>query len=134
MPSAETVVRGADVVVAATASPTPVIQSDWVSEGSHVIAVGACLPWQRELDPALVARSRLVVDSREAALREAGDVVMGISEGHWTAAHISAELGELPARQSQSEVTVFKSLGLAVEDIWAAHMALLGVGGAPLGT
>jgi ornithine cyclodeaminase/alanine dehydrogenase-like protein (mu-crystallin family) len=134
MPSAEAVVRGADVVVAVTASPTPIIQGDWVNDGTHVIAAGACLPWQRELDPALVARSRLVVDSREAALREAGDVIMGISEGHWTAAHITAELGELPTRQNQNEVTVFKSLGLAVEDFWAAHMALLAMDGAPEGT
>ena len=122
MKNAEAVVRGADVVVAVTASPTPVIQNEWVSEGTHVIAVGACVPWQRELDPALVARARLVVDSRAAALKEAGDVVMGIAEGRWTAEHIAAELGELPARQNEREITVFKSLGLAVEDIFAAHM------------
>lgn len=124
MESAEAVVRGSDVVVAATASPTPVIQSEWVGDGTHVVAVGSCLPTQRELDPALVERARLVVDSREAALREAGDVVMGISEGRWTAAHIAAELGELPVRQNDREITVFKSLGLAVEDIFAAHLAL----------
>ncbi len=124
MDSAEAVVRGADVVVAATASPTPVIQSEWVGEGTHVIAVGSCLPTQRELDPALVAGARLVVDSRAAALKEAGDVVMGISEGRWTAAHISAELGELPKRLNDREITVFKSLGLAVEDIFAAQLVL----------
>src|SRR5207302_1064744 len=92
--NAEAVVRDADVVVAATASPTPVIQNEWVSEGAHVIAVGACIPTQRELDPALVQRSRLIVDSRAAALKEAGDVVMGITEGRWTPTHIAAELGE----------------------------------------
>ena len=124
MESAEAVVRAVDVVVAATASPTPVVQSEWVAEGAHVIGVGACRPTQRELDPALVARSRLVVDSRAAALQEAGDVVMGIAEGRWTAAHISAELGELPARQNDREITIFKSLGLAVEDLFAAHLAL----------
>jgi ornithine cyclodeaminase/alanine dehydrogenase-like protein (mu-crystallin family) len=124
MPNAEAVVRGADVVVAATASPTPVVQSEWVADGAHVIAVGACIPTQRELDPALVQRSRLVVDSRAAALKEAGDVVMGISEGLWTAAHIAAELGELPQRKDDREITVFKSLGLAVEDIFAAHLVL----------
>ena len=79
-------VHGAHVVVAVTASPTPVIQNDWVGDGVHVIAVGACLPTQREIDPALVARARLFVDSRAAALQEAGDVVMGIAEGRWTAA------------------------------------------------
>jgi thiomorpholine-carboxylate dehydrogenase len=124
MPNSEAVVRGADIVVAVTASPTPVIQSEWVADGTHVIAVGACLPSQRELDPALVQRARLIVDSRGAALKEAGDVVMGIAEGRWTASHIAAELGELPTRQNDHEITVFKSLGLAVEDIFAAHLVL----------
>jgi len=124
MPDAESVVRDADVVVAVTASPTPVVQSAWVAEGAHVIAVGACRPNQRELDPALVARSRLIVDSRAAALQESGDVIMGIAEGLWTADHIAAEVGELPARQNSTEITVFKSLGLAVEDLFAAHLVL----------
>ncbi len=124
MDNAEAVVRTADVVVAATASPVPVIQSEWVADGTHVIAVGSCRPTQRELDPALVQRARLIVDSRAAALKEAGDVVMGIAEGRWTADHIAAELGELPTRQNDREITVFKSLGLAVEDLFAAHLAL----------
>jgi alanine dehydrogenase len=124
MPSAADVVRGADVVVAATSAAAPVIQNEWVGDGTHVIAVGSCMPWQRELDPALVERARLVVDSRAAALKEAGDVVMGIAEGRWTAEHIAAELGELPSRQNDREITVFKSLGLAVEDIFAANMVL----------
>ena len=124
MENAEAVVRGADVVVTATASSAPVIQSEWVGEGTHVIAVGSCLPTQRELDPALVARSRLIVDSRAAALREAGDVLMGIAEQRWTAPHIAAELGELPVRENDREITIFKSLGLAVEDIFAAHLVL----------
>jgi ornithine cyclodeaminase/alanine dehydrogenase-like protein (mu-crystallin family) len=124
MPSAAAVVRGADVVVAATASPTPVVQNEWVKDGAHVIAVGACIPSQRELDPALVHRARLVVDSRAAALKEAGDVVIGIADGLWTANHIAAELGELPKRQNDHEITVFKSLGLAVEDIFAAHLVM----------
>jgi alanine dehydrogenase len=124
MENAEAVVRGADVVVAVTASPTPVIWSEWVREGAHIIAVGSGLPTQRELDPSLVARSRLVVDSRAAALKEAGDVVMGIAEGRWTAEHIVAELGERPLRRNDREITVFKSLGLAVEDLFAAHLVL----------
>jgi alanine dehydrogenase len=124
MDSAEAVVRGADVVVAATASATPVVDNSWVSDGAHIIAVGACVPTQRELDPALVARARLVVDSRAAALKESGDVVIGIAEGYWKADHISAELGELPARHDDREVTVFKSLGLAVEDVFAASLVL----------
>jgi alanine dehydrogenase len=122
MDSAEAVVRGADVVVTVTASPIPVVQNEWVGAGTHVIAVGSCRPTARELDPELVARARLIVDSRAAALKEAGDVVMGIAEGRWTAEHVSAELGELPARLDDREITVFKSLGLAVEDIFAAHL------------
>ncbi len=122
--SAEAVVRGSDVVVAVTASSTPVILSEWVGDGTHVIAVGACVPWQRELDPALVERARVVVDSRAAALKEAGDIVMGIAEGRWEAAHIAAELGELPTRHNDREITVFKSLGLAVEDLFAARLVL----------
>jgi alanine dehydrogenase len=122
--SAEAAVRGADVVVTVTASPTPVVTSGWVSDGAHIIAVGSCIPTHRELDPALVLRSRLIVDSRAAALKEAGDVVMGMNEGSWTADHIRAELGELPVRENDREITIFKSLGLAVEDIFAAHLVL----------
>jgi len=124
MESAEAAVRGADVVVAATPSPTPVVRNEWIGDGAHVIAVGSCLPTHRELDPALVARARLLVDSRAAALREAGDVLMGIAEGLWNQAHVEAELGELPTRHDDREVTVFKSLGLAVEDVFAAHLVL----------
>jgi ornithine cyclodeaminase/alanine dehydrogenase-like protein (mu-crystallin family) len=124
MEDAEAVVREADVVATVTASPTPVVRNEWVQAGAHVIAVGSCRSNQRELDPALVKRARLVVDSRAAALKEAGDVVMGIAEGHWTAAHIEAELGELPVRKNDHEITVFKSLGLAVEDIFAAQLVL----------
>ncbi len=128
MKSAEEVVRGADVVVTVTPSQTPVVRSEWVEDGAHVIAVGSCLPTHRELDPLLVARARLIVDSRAAALKEAGDVVMGIAEGRWTAEHIAAELGELPVRRDEREITVFKSLGLAMEDLFAAHLVLHGPG------
>ena len=92
-------------------------------------AVGACRPTQREMDPALVARARLFVDSRAAALVESGDVVLGIQEKRFGADHIVAELGELladedrPRRRSDTEVTIFKSLGLAVEDVTAADLA-----------
>src|SRR5213596_211833 len=116
---------GADLIVLVTSSPTPVIESGWVKPGAHVISVGACRPTQREMDPELVARARLFVDSREAALVESGDVVLGIQEGRFAAEHIVAEIGELVdyGRRSDSEVTVFKSLGLAVEDVTAAQLA-----------
>lgn len=127
--TAEAAVRGADVVVLVTASPAPVLDSAWVADGAHVISVGACRPDQREMDPALVARASLFVDSRAAALVESGDVVMGITEGRFTAEHVRGELGELvlgrvPGRNSHSEITVFKSLGMAVEDVVAADLVL----------
>jgi alanine dehydrogenase len=126
--SAEAAVRGADVIVLATASSTPVIEDAWVRPGACVLSVGACRPNQREMDPALVARGRLVVDSRAAALKESGDVVQGIREGRFGEDHIVAELGQVAAdpklgRTSADEVTIFKSLGMAVEDVAAADLA-----------
>ena len=120
--SAEEAVRGADVVVVATSSVTPAIASEWVADGSHVIAIGACRPSQREIDPALVARSALFVDSRAAALQESGDVMPFGPD------HIRGEVGEVAGgsaagRRSAEEVTLFKSLGLAVEDVAAAGLA-----------
>jgi alanine dehydrogenase len=120
-------VVGADIVVLVTSSPTPVVESGWVKPGAHVISVGACRPNQREMDPALVARGRLFVDSRAAALVESGDVVLGMHEALFGADHIVAELGELiagaQARRTDTEITIFKSLGLAVEDVMAADLA-----------
>ncbi len=119
MPSAEAAVDGADIIVLVTASATPVIESSWVKRGAHVISVGACRPTQQEMDPALVARARLFVDSREAAMKESGDVIQA------GASHIVAELGEPAAsRRTPDEVTIFKSLGLAVEDVVSAHLAV----------
>ena len=126
--SAEEAVTGADVIVLVTSSPTPVVDDAWVKPGACVISVGACLPTHREMDPALVARARLIVDSRAAALKESGDIVHGIREGRFKEDHIAAELGAVVAdprlgRKSESEVTIFKSLGLAVEDVVAAELA-----------
>lgn len=120
---------GADIVVLVTSSMTPVFDDAWVAPGTHVISVGACRPDQREMDPQLVARARLYVDSRAAALVESGDVVLGIGEGRFTDRHVLGELGEVvlgrvPGRQSGHEVTVFKSLGMAVEDVVAADLVL----------
>src|SRR5579883_2117901 len=119
MDSAEAATRGADIVVLVTASAEPVIRDQWIKPGAHVISVGACRPKEREMDPALVKRSRLFVDSKAAAVKESGDVI-GAGESH-----IVAELGESrAARSSEDEITIFKSLGLAIEDIVAAHLAL----------
>jgi ornithine cyclodeaminase len=126
--SAEQACLAADLVVLATSAREPVVQSEWVKAGAHVISVGACRPDQREMDPALVSRGRLFVDSRAAALVESGDVVMAIAERRFTASHIVGELGELlegkvEGRRSPRDVTIFKSLGLAVEDVMAADLA-----------
>jgi len=126
--SAEQAVRGADVVLAVTASSTPVVWNGWVADGACVIAVGACRPYQREMDPRLVGRGRVIVDSRAAALKEAGDLVMAITEGHFSADGIAGELGEVlggrvPGRTSDREVTILKPLGQAVEDVAAARLA-----------
>jgi alanine dehydrogenase len=126
--SAEQAVQGADVVVLATSAAAPVVQSEWISAGAHVISVGACRPDQREMDPALVQRGRLFVDSRAAALIESGDIMMGIQDHRFTASHIVGELGEVIAgkvegRRSPRDVTIFKSVGLAVEDVLTAALA-----------
>jgi len=126
--SAEEAVRDADLVVLATSSDQAVVRSEWIADGTHVVSVGACRPHQREMDPRLVARSRLVVDSLAAAVVESGDIVMGIAEGWFGREHLVGELGAVaaglvPGRTATGEVTIFKSLGLAVEDVAAADLA-----------
>ena len=125
--SAEAAVRGADLIVLVTSSPTPVIDDSWVSAGAHVVCVGACRPTQQEMPPQLVKRSRLYVDSRDAALLESGDVVRNIADGLFDASHIRGEIGEvvlgrIGGRNSNTDITVFKSLGMAVEDVVSADL------------
>lgn len=117
--SAEAAVRGADVVVVATMAKTPVLAAEWVSQGSHVNAIGAVRPDWRELDDAVLREATLFVESREAATRESGDVI--------AAGKAIAEIGEViggacPGRRSEQEITVFKSVGVAVEDVAAAAL------------
>jgi alanine dehydrogenase len=125
--TAEEAVRGADLIVLATASATPVVDMSWIAPGSHIVSVGAPRPDQREIDPALVARARLFVDSRAGALAESGDIVIGMAEGRFDERHICGELGDLvlgriEGRRSPDEITIFKSLGMAVEDVVAADL------------
>ncbi len=124
----ETAIRGAGLVVLTTSATEPVVEDAWVGDGAHVVSVGACRPDHREMAPELVARGTLFVDSRAAALVESGDVVQGIAAGLFGPDQIRAELGEVVAgraagRSTPGEVTIFKSLGLAVEDVAAAHLA-----------
>ena len=128
-PSADAALYGAEVVCTTTAATEPVVELRWLIAGAHVNAVGACIPTARELDTATVAASSFFVDSRESALSEAGDYVLAQAEGAIGPDHIRAELGEVlaglhPGRQDESELTVFESLGIAVEDLAAAELVV----------
>ena len=123
-PSAEDAVRGAHVVCTITGARTPILDGRWLEPGMHVNAVGASMPGARELTTDAVARSRLFVDRRESTLNEAGDFLMAKAEGAIGDSHIVAEIGEIllgrnAGRVSATEITLFKSLGLAVEDVAA---------------
>jgi ornithine cyclodeaminase len=127
--TARDAVRGADIVCTVTSSREPVLRGEFLADGTHVNAVGACVPSARELDTAAVVRSRVFVDRRESALSEAGDLMLPIREGAIGEDHIVGELGELllgrvEGRRASAEVTLFKSLGLAVEDLAAAERVL----------
>jgi ornithine cyclodeaminase len=128
MSSARLAVEGADLICTVTAATQPVIERSWLSPGAHINAVGACTPNARELDAATVASSRLFVDRRESALAEAGDFLLARGEGQVTDDHILGELGDVlegtvPGRRTEDEITLFKSLGIAVEDLAAgAHV------------
>jgi ornithine cyclodeaminase len=127
--SAEDAVRGADIVCTVTTATAPVVKGDWLAPGAHVNAVGAYSPTTRELDTRAVARARLYVDRREATRSEAGEFLLARAEGAIGDDHIVGEIGEVlagaaPGRQSADEITLFKSLGLAVEDLAAARHVL----------
>jgi ornithine cyclodeaminase len=127
--SARDALAGAELVVTATNSRTPVLAHGWLAEGAHVNAIGASVPTHRELDTATLAAAELFVDSRESAANEAGEYREALSEGAIGAKHIRAELGEVaigvhPGRSGPAALTVFRSLGLAVEDLAAAEVAV----------
>jgi ornithine cyclodeaminase/alanine dehydrogenase-like protein (mu-crystallin family) len=126
--SAEEAVRGADIICSATTSAEPVFDADWVAAGAHVSGIGAYRLDMRELPAALFARASLVaVDSREAALEEAGDLVAALEAG-LLAPDGYVEIGSLPAdwaqRRDPDAITVFKSVGLAIQDVAAAEVAM----------
>lgn len=122
----ETAVAGADLICTTTAAPTPILRGEWLSPGVHINAAGSSVRHTRELDTAAVVGSRLFVDRRESTVNEAGDFLFPKQEGAVDDDHIVAEIGELVVggkngRQTNDEITLFKSLGLAIEDIGAAH-------------
>ena len=127
-PTAREAVDGADVVCTVTSSRDPVLCGDWLVPGTHVNAVGASLATSRELDSAAVAKARLYVDRRESTLNEGGDFLVPKREGLIGDDHIVGEIGDLlveppriQGRRSDQEITLFKSLGLAIEDLAAAR-------------
>lgn len=124
----EAAVRDADIIVTVTSSKEPVLQREWIAAGAHLNAVGASLPDSREVDTATMAVSRLYVDRRESTLNESGDYLMAAKDGAIGPDHIRAEIGELlvgkgTGRTSEQDITLFKALGLAVEDLAAAEYA-----------
>ncbi len=126
MPDARSAVEGADIVCTCTSSRDPVVEGEWLAAGAHVNAIGASQPGARELDAEAVARARLWVDRRESAENEAGEYLIARGEGAIGEDHIAGEIGELflgrlPGRRSPEEITLFKGLGLGVEDVAAAH-------------
>jgi len=122
----EDAVQNADIICTLTASTEPILKREWVKEGTHINAVGACKATDRELDSELVRSSLFYVDRVESALNEAGDYLIPQKEGLIDSEHIVGELGEIlikkiPGRQSDLEITIFESLGLAIEDLAAAN-------------
>jgi alanine dehydrogenase len=117
----------ADIICTATSSASPIFDGAKVKAGAHINGIGSHSPKARELDTAIIQRSLLIADSREACLNEAGDVMLPIQEGAITAEHIYADLGEIvtgkkPGRSSREQITLFKSNGLAIQDAAAARL------------
>ncbi len=129
-------VAGADLICTVTAAAEPILFGDWIAPGAHVNAAGACTPKTRELDGAAVARSRLFTDCRESLFAEAGDFLLARAEGAVADDHLLGELGEvlegkLPGRTSPQDITLFKSLGIAAEDLasgWHVYRKALAAG------
>jgi ornithine cyclodeaminase len=124
--TAREAVVNADIICATTAAKEPVVMGEWLKAGAHLNAVGACTPMTRELDTNAVLKSYFIVDRRESALNEAGDFIIPKNEGALDETHIRGELGEIllgliAGRTTAAQMTLFKSLGLAIEDLAAAH-------------
>lgn len=119
----------ADIVSSATLSPTPLIEGKWVRAGTHLDLVGAYSPSRREADGEAVARSSVFIDTQGGARAEAGDLILAIAEGRFAWSEVKADLSALvrgthPGRHDDSEITLFKSVGAAIEDLAAARLVL----------
>ncbi len=127
--TAQTAVDGADIICTVTTAKEPVVKGEWIAPGAHINAVGAFTPTTRELDTDAVVKSRFYVDRRESTLNEAGEFLIPKNEGMIDDDHIVGEIGEIllgrvQGRTSPGEITMFKSLGIAVEDLASAHYVL----------
>jgi ornithine cyclodeaminase len=123
--SVEAAVRGADLIVTATTAAKPILKREWISPGAHLNVVGSSIPTTREVDGATMAATSLFVDRRESTINEGGEYLFALREGAIGPDHIRAEVGEIllgshRGRTSPDEITMFKSLGLAIEDLAAA--------------
>jgi ornithine cyclodeaminase/alanine dehydrogenase-like protein (mu-crystallin family) len=124
----EEAISECDIICTATSSPIPVLSDKLLKEGVHINAIGAYQPDKREIPSETIERCKLIVDQRQACLKEAGDIILPIQEKRIDESHIYAELGEivandLPGRENDSEITVFKSVGNAAQDlITTAHV------------
>ena len=119
-------VVGADIICTCTASPTPLVSGEWIKKGAHINVVGSCTPVTRELDTAAIVNGKLFTDKYESLFNESGDFLIPKKEGAIGDEHAKGELGEVltgtkKGRENDEEITVFKSLGLAIEDIYAAE-------------
>jgi len=124
--SVQEAISGADIIVTATSSREPILQRSWISNGAHINAVGSSTAATREIDSRTMGDAAIFVDRRESTLNESGDFLLAMKEGVITPESILGEIGELitgvrKGRSSPSEITLFKSLGLAIEDLAAAH-------------
>jgi ornithine cyclodeaminase/alanine dehydrogenase-like protein (mu-crystallin family) len=127
--TAEEAVREADVICTTTASAEPIVRREWLKPGVHINGVGSSIPTARELDSQTMVDASLFVDRRESTLNEAGDFLIPQREGRFGPEHIRAELGEIllgtaAGRSSDDEITLFKSLGIGVEDLAAGELVL----------
>ncbi|MFQ5904565.1 MAG: ornithine cyclodeaminase family protein, partial [Candidatus Binatia bacterium] len=120
-------VREADLLVTATTAKEPIVSSDWLNPGVHINAIGSHRPDLREIDAATLSRAKIVVDSRAAIMAECGDILLAIKEGAIAEEHIYAEIGEIlagkkPGRRNDKDITLYKSVGIAVQDVAAARL------------
>ena len=125
--SPEAAVRDADLVVTVTTSREPILKTDWLKPGVHINAVGSHRPDMREIDGATLARAKVVVDSREAIMAECGDILLALKEGSISKESIHGEIGEVltgtkAGREHTDEVTLYKSVGIAIQDVATANL------------